>query len=252
MSTNELIPFDFHGDKLLLVDEDGEPRIILKTAFDAIGVDYWAQVERIRRRSWATTRKTRVVAEDGKAREMLTSDIRTFVMILATIDENRVGKDVRPKLVAYQAEVADAIEAYWTKGGVVNPRASVEQLEDIRRQAAVLEALRNVVDPGWLDAKGRILAARALGETPQLDEASKPLTVSIYLAARGVKGKQAKTVAPMFGKRLKALYVQTFGDEPASIEDVVGRHTVRVAQYQEQHRTLFDQVWSQHFSGVAS
>lgn len=250
--TDELIPFDFHGDKLLLVAAGGQPQIVLKPAIEAIGLDYWTQIEKLRARSWAVTGQSPATGSDGKTYQMLTCTVRTFLMLLATVDERRVAKDVRPKLVAYQAEVADAIEAYWTKGGAINPRASAEQLDEIRAQAAVLEALRNVVDPGWLDAKGRILAARALGETPQLDESSKPLTVSIYLAQRGVKGKQAKTVAPMFGKRLKALYVAAVGVEPPSIEDVVGRHTVRVAQYQEQHRHLFDQVWTTHFAGVAS
>lgn len=250
--TDDLIPFDFHGDELLLMDVDGRPSIVLKPALEGIGVDYWAQVERLRRRSWAVTRKARVTAADGKSYEMLTTDVRTFGMLLATIDENRVAKDVRPKLVAYQAEVADAIEAYWTKGGAINARASADQLAALRAQAEVLTALSGIVDAGWLDAKGRILAARALGETPELDQSTKPLTVSIYLAGRGVKGKQADSIGPMFGKRLKALYVATFGVEPPSIEDVVKRHTVQVAQYQEQHRHLFDQVWANHFDGVAS
>lgn len=250
--SDDLVPFDFHGDEVLLVEHDGRPFIVLKPSIESIGLDYWAQIRKLREHSWATTASKAVVAADGKVRDMLICDVRTFLMLLATIDERRVAKDVAPKLIAYQAEVADAIESYWTKGGAVNPRASAEQLDEIRHQAAVLEALRNVVDPGWLDAKGRILAARALGDTPQLDQSTKPLTVSIYLAGRGVKGKQAKAVAPMFGKRVKALYVGAFGEEPPSIEDVVGRHTVRVAQYQEQHRHLFDQVWVQHFEGAAS
>lgn len=252
MTGTDLIPFDFHGDRLMLVDHNGQPHVVLKTALDALGLDYPTQYTKLRRRSWATVGQCPTVAADGRTRDMVTVDVRTFLMLLATVDEHRVAADVKPKLVMYQAEVADAIEAYWTKGGAINPRASAEQLDEIRRQAEVLEALRNVVDPGWLDAKGRILAARALGDTPQLDPASKPLTVSVYLGERGVKGKQAKAVAPMFGKRLKASYVDVFGVDPPSIEDVVGRHTVRVAQYQEQHRYLFDQVWAKHFSGVAS
>ena len=171
-------------------------------------------------------------------------DVKTFLMLLATVDEHRVAEHVRPKLIAYQAEVADAIEQYWTRGGTINPRASVSQLEVLAAQAGVLTALRGVVDNGWLDAKGRVLAARALGETPELDPATKPLTVSIYLSGLGVTAAQAKRVAPMFGKALKAAFVAKYGQQPPQIEDVVGRHTVKVAQYQERHRPLFDQVWA--------
>lgn len=249
---SDLIPFDFHGDQLLLADVDGKPFVIFRRVVEALGLDYSTQLAKLRNRSWANRRDIPTVGADGRTRQMAAISVPTMLMWLATVNETRVADAVRPKLIAYQSESSDAVYQYWTRGGVINPRASVDQLDELRGQAAVLEALRNVVDPGWLDAKGRILAARALGDTPQLDQSTKPLTVSIYLAGRGVKGKQAKAVAPMFGKRLKALYVQTFGEEPASIEDVVGRHTVRVAQYQEQHRTLFDQVWSQHFSGVAS
>lgn len=252
MSGTDLIPFDFHGDRLLLVDVDGVPFIVLKPAVDALGLDYPTQFTKLRERSWATVRLIPTVAADGKTREMAAIDVQTFLMLLATINENRVAKDVKPRLVMYQREVASAVNDYWTKGGAINPRASADQLDELRQQAAVLEALRNVVDPGWLDAKGRILAARALGETPVLDQSTKPLTVSIYIAGRGEKGKRADSIGPMFGKRLKALYLATFGVEPPSIEDVVKRHTVQVAQYQEQHRYLFDQVWQQYYAGAAS
>lgn len=241
---NDLIPFEFHGDQLTLVDEDGKPHIILKPAIEGLGLDYWAQVRKLRERSWATTASKAVVAGDGKTREMLTCDVRTFVMLLATVDENRVAKDVAPKLIAYQAEVADAIEQYWTKGGAINPRASREQLDILTGQAAVLAALRGVVDDGYLDAKGRIIAARALGETPMLDDRTKPLTVSIYLAGKGLTAGATKKVAGQFGKRLKREFTDEFGVVPPEVEDMVGRHVVNVAQYQEKHRLLFDRVWA--------
>jgi hypothetical protein len=247
----DLIPFDFHGDEVLLIEEGGKPHIVLKPVLEGLGLDYWAQVRKLRERSWATTASKAVVAADGKTREMLTCDVRTFGMLLATIDEKRVAKDVAPRLIAYQSEMADAIESYWTKGGAINPRATAEELENLRLQASVLQALQGFVDSGYLDAKGRIIAAQALGETPQLDQATKPLTVSIYLTRKGLKGRELKAAASMFGKRLKALFVETYGEEPPVIEDVVGRHVVNVAQYQEQHSFLFDRVWSKYYGGAA-
>lgn len=240
----DLIPFEFHGDPLTLVAVDGKPHIVLRPAIEALGLDYWTQLNKLRGKSWATIGQSPTVAGDGKNRDMVMIDVRTFLMLLATIDEKRVAKDVAPKLIAYQAEVAEAIEAYWTQGGVINPRASEDQLRLLSGQAAVLSALRGVVDDGYLDAKGRIIAARALGETPVLDEKTKPLTVSIYLAGAGLTGAAVKKVAGQFGKRVKALYKAEFGSAPPEIEDVVGRHTVQVAQYQEKHRPLFDRVWA--------
>jgi hypothetical protein len=241
---NDLIPFEFHGDRLMLVDADGKPQIVLRPAMDALGLDYATQYTKLKSRSWARVGQSPTTGADGKTYQMVTVDVRTFLMLLATIDERRVAKDVAPKLVMYQAEVAEAIEQYWTQGGVINPRASREQLDILSGQAAVLAALRGVVDDGYLDAKGRIIAARALGETPMLDDRTKPLTVSIYLAGKGLTAGATKKVAGQFGKRLKREFTAEFGVVPPEIEDMVGRHVVNVAQYQEKHRTLFDRVWA--------
>lgn len=245
-----VVKVPFKGDELLTVEVDGRPHVILKPAFEAIGLDAKSQIDKLAGKSWACTGLVPVQLGDQR-RTMVIADVRTFLMALATVDERRVSEAARPKLVAYQAEVADAIEAYWTKGGAINPRASDDQLDLIAKQAQVLRVLDGIVDKGWLDAKARILGARALGETPELDQSTKPLTVSIYLSRKGLKGKEQKAAASMFGKRLKALYVQTYDEEPPQIEDVVGRHVVNVAQYQEQHSFLFDQVWTQYYGGAA-
>lgn len=246
----DIVKVPFKGDELLTVEVDGKPHVILKPAFEAIGLDAKTQIDKLAGKSWACTGLVPVQVGDQR-RVMVIADVRTFLMALATVDERRVSVTARPKLVAYQAEVADAIESYWTKGGAINPRASEEELRLIQMRADVLNALRPFVDPGYLDAKGRILAAQALGETPELDQSTKPLTVSIYLQRKGLKGKEQKAAASMFGKRLKALYVETYGEQPPQIEDVVGRHVVPVAQYQEQHSRLFDQVWTQYYGGAA-
>lgn len=248
MTTVVKVPF--RGDELLTVEVNGRPHVLLKPAFEAIGLDAKSQIDKLAGKSWACTGLIPVQVGDQR-RVMVIADVRTFLMALATVDERRVSEAARPKLIAYQAEVADAIESYWTQGGALNPRATEDQLSALRKQAEILVVLRGVVDTGWLDAKGRVLAARALGETPELDQSTKPLTVSIYLSRKGLKGKEAKAAAPMFGKRLKALFKETFGEEPPSIEDVVGRHVVNVAQYQEQHCHLFDRIWRDYYGGAA-
>lgn len=119
----EIVHIPFHGGEVLAVMEGSKPRIVLKPAIEHIGVDYWTQVEKLRSRSWATTSQSPVVAEDGKVRDMVTVDLRTFLMLLATIDERRVNPDARTVLVAYQNEVADVIEAWFTQGRTFGSRA---------------------------------------------------------------------------------------------------------------------------------
>jgi hypothetical protein len=245
----EIIRIPFHGDDILCAEVDGKPNVVIKPALESIGVDYFTQIEKLRRRSWAVTGRSLSTGADGKTYEMITCDVRTFLMLLATIDERRVGKDVKPKLVAYQAEVADAIEAYWTKGGAVNPRASREQLDAIaetaRRQAAVLRMLDGIVDPRWLESKARHVAARALGEEPEEDPAARPITVGEYLADQGVTAAAARKLSSTFGKKLKAAYIRNRGETPGTSRRFIDGAQRDVAVYTEADRDLFEQVWAE-------
>lgn len=245
---SDLVQLDFHGDQLLLADVDGKPHVVLKPAVEGLGLDYPTQYNKLRGRSWATVGQRPMVAGDGRLREMVTVDVRTFLMLLATIDEKRVAKDVAPKLVMYQAEVADAIEAYWTKGGAINPRATEEQLAAIidraERQARVLTALSGIVDPAWLESKARHVAARALGEEPEDELSRRPLTVGEYLEERGVEAGFIRKVSGNFGKALKRLYVARHGNPPGKVRRFVDGAHRDVAVYTEADRDLFDTVWA--------
>lgn len=253
--TAEIVHVPFHGDDILTVEVDGKPHVILKPAIEALGVDYWTQVEKLRRRSWAVTGQSLATGSDGKTYEMVTCDVRTFLMLLATIDERRVATDVRPKLVTYQAEVGDVIEQYWTAGAALNPRASRDQLADIvdlaTKRMSLLQAAAGLVDPAWLEAKTRHELARGLGEEPEVDASRRPLTVGEYLEDKGIRGAAQRSMSAMFGKRVKKLYRDTYSEDPKPTDRFVDGALRQVAGYTEQHRHLFDAVWVQ-VNGAAS
>lgn len=112
----ELEHIPFRDGEVLAVEIDGRPHIVLRPALEAIGLDYSAQRRKIQGRSWASMVPVTTVAADGSRREMVAVPIRTFLMLLATINEAHVSDGVRPALIAYQTEVADVIEAYFAKG----------------------------------------------------------------------------------------------------------------------------------------
>ncbi len=246
--TNELIHIPFHGDEILAIDVDGKPYIVVKPAVESIGLDYWAQIRKLRERSWATTAPKAVVAADGKVRDMVTCDVRTFLMLLATIDENRVAADVKDRLVAYQAEVADVIEAYWTRGGAINPRATREQLDAIVGSAELrirmLAAAKGLVDDRWLEAKAREEIAIGLGQEPEQDPATRFLTVAEYLEEQGVSGAEIRKLSPTFGKRLKLAFINFYGMPPGKSLRFVDGAQREVFVYTEADRGLFDEVWA--------
>ncbi|WP_062207923.1 phage antirepressor N-terminal domain-containing protein [Streptomyces sp. NBRC 109706] len=228
---------------------DGQPHIVLKPAIEALGLDYRTQLRKLKTRTWAVVGERPTTGADGKTYDMKVTPVRTFLMLLATINENNVAENVRPTLVAFQNETADAIEAYWTQGGAINPRATADQLDTIigraKAQAEVLRVLDGIVDPAWLDAKARHVAARALGEEPEVDPGRRPLTVGEYLEDKGVTGEALRSLSTTFGKRLKRAFRQRYGTDPGRTERFVSGALREVAAYTEQHRPLFDTVWSE-------
>jgi hypothetical protein len=55
-------------------------------------------MNRLKRQPWATTRIMRVVAKDGKQREMVAIDRRTFAMWLAMIGTSRPKNATSPDI----------------------------------------------------------------------------------------------------------------------------------------------------------
>jgi hypothetical protein len=143
--TADLVRVPFRGGDLVAVAINGEPHVSVRHVCDALGIDLPTQLRKLNSRSWATVVKMPMVAADGKRREVAVIDRRTLTMWLATIGTNAVAIEARELLDAYQAEAADALDAYFNRGGVaVRPgdlspldaiRAMVDQIEVAQRQA---------------------------------------------------------------------------------------------------------------------
>lgn len=81
-----LFPVPIPGTSATLsAAQDGDDLAIsLRSACEALGLDYSAQWRRLERQDWATVAVMATVAADGKTRDMVTLDRRTFTMWLAT------------------------------------------------------------------------------------------------------------------------------------------------------------------------
>lgn len=117
----DLVRIPFRDGEIEAVVENDKPQIVLRPAFTAIGLDADRQIIKLRSQEWAVTSVTAVTGADGKTYNMITSDVRTFLMALATIPASRVSESARPLLVAYQREVADVIERHFAGDGGTEP-----------------------------------------------------------------------------------------------------------------------------------
>ena len=117
------------------------PYVIFRPAVESIGLDYSTQLKKLKDRSWVSRGDIPTTGSDGKTYRMVSVDIPTFLTWLATVNERKVSDAVRPTLIAYQRETSQAVYSYWMRGGAINPRATAEQLEDLRELARGWEIL---------------------------------------------------------------------------------------------------------------
>ncbi|MGW4834700.1 phage antirepressor N-terminal domain-containing protein [Streptomyces globisporus] len=252
-SPHEVVQLDLSAGSIQTTLIDGVPHIVLKPAVEELGLAYSPQLRKLKTRSWGTVTETVTVAEDGKPRLMSVTTVRSFLMLMSNVNENRVADEVRPTLVAFQNETADAIEAYWTQGGAINPRASEEQLDSLiaraKQQAEVLSILSGIVSPVWLETKGRLVAARALGEEPEVDPLDVPLYVPDFLKGLGLKRKQIESVQSWFGRRAVTICGELNIDAPEKRQSDLPNGTVRETKaWTERHRPVFELTWARHYA----
>lgn len=129
---------------------------------------------------------------------------------------------------------------------------SKARIFESRSQMELCQAAKGLISSDHLEAKARIILARGIGEAPELDPVRRPLYTQDYLKERGLSGKSLKSVAPVFGKRLKAAYKALKGGEPEKYPMTLsnGRIT-HVNAYTEADRDLMDEIWFQYYSDKA-
>ncbi|WP_309049026.1 phage antirepressor N-terminal domain-containing protein [Streptomyces sp.] len=252
--SREVVKLDLSAGSIHTTLIDDEPRVLLKPAIESLGLDYSTQLAKLKTRSWASVGQSPMqLPGDTQTRLHSTATVRTFLMLLATINENRVKVEARPTLVAFQNETADAIEAYWTQGGTINPRATEDQLDSLisraKQQAEVLSILAPIVSPGWLETKGRLVAARALGEEPDVDPMDVPLYVPDFLKGKGLKRKDIESAQSWFGRRAAAIWKGRTGEDIGTRQADLPNGSVRETKaWTARHLPVFEETWDRYYA----
>lgn len=239
----ELTRVPFH-DTIIYTTADGA-HVALRPVCESLGLDADGQLQRLKRQPWTCTVIMPVqVPGDDQSREMVFIDRRTFTMWLATIDTGRVKNGRTRELVrTYQCEAADALDKYFHEGAAVNPRA-VGAPYDVETQARVLDILKNVISKDYLEAKARIVAARAMGDTPEIEAGARPLYIQDYLRDKGATADEVTRFASAFGRYVKEVYKAERGVEPGKRFDETPSGQIRETYaYTETDRQIFDRAW---------
>lgn len=122
---------NFYGDKIYLVEFEGEPYVPLKPIIENLGLVWAGQVQKILNDTSRWQVKTiKVKAQDGKPREMLCLPLRKLPAWLMSISPSKVKPKIREKLLRYQEECDKVLWDYWFKGRAENPRKVFSIPED--------------------------------------------------------------------------------------------------------------------------
>ena len=120
---NNLQTIDFNGQSLLTIELDGIHYTAIKPIAENIGLAWHGQRERIERDEVlnSTARMIRVVAEDGKNREMMCLPIDYLNGWLFGIDTKRVKPEVKAPLIQYKMQCYKVLHDYWHTGQATHP-----------------------------------------------------------------------------------------------------------------------------------
>lgn len=272
--TAQLDTIPFHNTNIHTIQLDGKPYVLLKPAFQAIGIDADSQIRKVQKQSWSCTVRT-AVQLDSQVRDMIAADLRTFLMALATIPSSRVASAVRPLLEAFQSEAADVIEAYFNRGmASINPRVAPDQVPAVLDQAvadyqaaqekrivdasvcqaqlSMLRMAQDLLDEKWIATKAQVIVARGLGEAPSIKEVELPLYVEDFMHSKGVSRSKVSRFSGAFGKKV----IQQAGLEGTPVPGKRTQETPdgslrEITAWTKEHLPIFERAWRASYAGDA-
>lgn len=240
MTDATLIPFQYKDAPVRTVWIDGKPWFVLVDLCSVLHLSNPGQV--VSRLGDGVTssypiadslgriQDTTIVSESGMYRVVLRSD--------------------KPEALAFQAWITEEVlPSIREKGSYSLPGVTPTTTTSFETQARVLDILKNIIAKDYLEAKARIVAARAMGDTPEIEASARPLYIQDYLRGKGATADEVTRFASAFGRYVKKAYKAERGVEPGKRFDETPSGQVReVCAYTETDRPIFDRAWSESYA----
>lgn len=211
--SGELIRVPFYGDELEACERGGRILVSLRRVCESIGVDAEGQRKKLKAKSWACTEEMSVQMEGSNQKRLVTLiDRKCLSMWLATIDERKVKPELKDKLIRYQKECADVLDAHFRK--VSNPDPILAQAEMvIALRHSQIEQERKLAE---VEQKANIALQQATA-AQQTAECNYGW-YSVLAYCNRVGRRVAITEAGRVGKELTAK-LKALGSEPRRVSD---------------------------------
>lgn len=126
---------------------------------------------------------------------------------------------------------------------------ALRQLEVAEARMRVLKAAEGIVSEVWLETKARLVAAKALGEEPEIDPLDVPLYVPDFLKGLGLKKKDIESAQSWFGRYASAICTELRIEPPQERQSELPNGSVRKTKaWTERHRPVFELTWARHYA----
>lgn len=135
MTSLTQITVPFHNAELYLIDFNGQPYTAMRPIVENMGLDWKAQLVKIKQRFNSVVGEITTTGKDGKQYKMLCLPLKKLFGWLMTISPNKVKPELRETVIKYQEECDDVLWDYWAKGKAVNPRKTTPKDRENLRHA---------------------------------------------------------------------------------------------------------------------
>lgn len=245
MTSAALTPFHYGDEQVRTYEEDGEIWFIATDVARVLGYRNAPDMTRNLEEDEVGTHSVRTRAG---ARSMSTISLAGLFHVLNTA---RV-EAVRPFKRWVNHEVLPSIYrtgSYSLPGAVVAPGTEDKALNRATGLADLIGKFRGIIADDYLDAKARIVLARAMGDTPEIEAKARPLYIQDYLREKGATKDEVRRCSSSFGRHVRLAYVDERGVEPGTRLDETPSGQVReMYAYTEADRLIFDRAWSKSYA----
>ncbi|MEU1273072.1 hypothetical protein [Streptomyces sp. NPDC005799] len=177
-------------------------------------------------------------AANPKSRTVALFTRRAILNVGQLLTESDVARRVRTYLLEVEAQATPQQKS-----------EALLQLELAEARMRVLKVAEGIVDDAWLETKARLVAAKALGEEPEIDPLDVPLYVPDFLKALGLKPKDVTSAQSWFGKYALAICRELRIEAPQERQSELPNGTVRKTKaWTERHRPVFELTWARHYA----
>lgn len=175
---------------------------------------------------------------DPRTRTLAIFNRRAILNVGQLLTESDVARQIRTYLLEVEAGAPELLRS-----------EALDRAALAEAQMRVLSAANGIVDHVWLELKARHVAAKALGEEPEVDPLDRPLYIPDFLKSKGLKRAQIISVQSWFGRRVAALYEAEGGSRPGSRSEDTAKGSVRdTIAWTERHRPAFEAAWTKYYA----